>query len=915
MTKIFSCCFCSSAARARRRTVPVDSNSGSRKGSTKSAESGEEVLASVPVGTENLLDIEKECPVLLDTRPWMDELRERANVRFLQHIEAPSTERLVPQTIPDMSLVLEHVYGYSSTAQRGNMQYLYPPSATGVGGTVVYPAGNRVVISPGFGIPSAPPEKPNGTVGRSSVTSLAQRNSGGGPQLFASHVRAVTAVAVHPSEPGVFASVELGPAPVVKIWAVRSNAAGANSPAVATPGGRKRIKSYAAPSFSSAGVMPAGDGTLEVVTLAVVTLPADVLHVPGLAFAKDGTVLTAAANRANDAEVLIYDWRRMDICESDTPAPLARAFCPTHLFNISASPWGRREFVTTGASHLAFWMLDTPLLSGGPSLLRRDAIGKESEKGDDAAVPTVLCSTFTRSRGVLATGGLNGDVTFWKGERVEACCRSIHKGPVLSMALLPHTELSFLSGGADARILVWNDAHQPVSEITLETSQPTPIRSLDAGSLGGAWSGWGEQLKRRASRAFGMGGVPPIDTGETGRAARSSSTKKAGSGVEAALVCVGGGDGSIWAVDVKSDGKISKTLVAESHADGVKTPLWGLAPHPRDPNLVLTAGHDGLVRLWNAQTKKLVAKRDLGAKLRCCGWEPNGKAVAVGTDDGTVHVLTSEIQGTVIVITQRRDAIHDVKFSPTGRHLAVATHESVIDVYVVDGQEGPYQRTMCCRGHSSYVVSVDWSRDGLRLQSNSGNSEIMFWTMTVTPAPPPMKFSEVDWATTTCPLTWASKGVYNTGAVALAARLGGDLDAAARKTWLRKLLASKEHRTSMFEINGCVLGLRDVTCAARGIPADKSSPHPLLLLGTVRGDVHMMRYPAFHEGSLAYTWTPHAGPVGRVAFSCDGRTVFSVGALDGCLVQHKMVDHAVELKTMPPISAEIWNAKSLAQLP
>ncbi|KAJ3157538.1 Echinoderm microtubule-associated protein-like 5 [Geranomyces michiganensis] len=661
--------------------------------------------------------------------------------------------------------------------------------------------------------------------------------------------------------------------------------------------------------------MPAGDGHTEVMALAVITLPADVQHVPSLAFSKDGSVLTAAANRANDAEVLIYDWRRMDICESDTPTPLARGVCPTHLFNLAASPWGRREFVTTGASHLSFWTLETPLLSGGPTLQRRDTIGKESEKGDDAGIPTVLCLTFTRTRGVLATGALNGDVTFWKGERTEACCRSIHKGPVLSMTHLPHTQLSFLSGGADARILVWNDAHQPVSEITLETSQPTPIRSLDAGLMSGAGFGWGEQLKRRASRAFGMGGVPPIDTSDAGRAARTVSMKSSTGSMDPAVVCVGGGDGSIWALEVKPDGQVAKALVAESHADGAKTPLWGLAPHPRQPNLVLTAGHDGLLRLWNAQTKRLVSKRELGAKLRCCAWDPNAKAVAVGTDDGTVHVLTPDIQGTIAVITQRRDAIHDVKYSPTGRHLAVATHESVIDVYVVDGSDGPYQRTMCCRGHSSYVVSLDWSKDGLRLQSNSGNSEIMFWTMTVSPAPPPMKFSEVEWATTTCPLTWASKGVYNTGAAVLAARLGGDLDPSARKTWLRKLLNSKEHRTAMFEINGCVLGLRDVTCAARGIPANESSPHPLLLLGTVRGDVHMLRYPAFHEGSLAYTWTPHAGPVGRVAFSCDGRTVFSVGALDGCLAQHKVVDRALELKSIPPISAEIWNAKSLAQLP
>ncbi|TPX58783.1 hypothetical protein PhCBS80983_g02906 [Powellomyces hirtus] len=929
-------CCCSTVERSRRRTVPTNPNDAHNDGI-----SSDDDLATSPVGTENLLDIEKELPVVVDTSAWMDELRERSNIKFLQHIEAPAAHVHEPQTIPDTTLQLENIYGYSSAAQRSNLVYLYPPTSTSRG-TIIYPAGNHIVVTPG---PSAipPTEAVTDSPPLTTVSVTPPR------PLFVAHINAITALAVHP-DGGICASVELGPpSPVIRIWAVKNSGPNAptassatntsptkelshGSPAAAQ---RRKTKSHAAPSF------PPNPDSVDIATLAVVTLPKDVAHVPSMAFVKDGTILAVAANRAENAEVLIYDWRKLDICGSDTAHPVARAMCSTQLFAIVGSPWSRREFITAGINHLSFWTLDVPLLSGACTLTKRDPVLKDDgtspvngtsgtsrasiKRMSDllgALVPTILCATYTKHR-VLATGAVNGDITFWKGDKADVTCKAIHKGSVISMTPLPLHSLSFLSGGSDSRILIWNDSHQPVSELKFDDA--VAIRSLDAGVLGGSWLGWGDALKRRASRAFGLGGVVPIDTGRfkkdegntesPRRSSRRPSKPLAKNKVlnADARVCVGTGDGSIWYVEIKVDGRATKTLVQESHAATTNSQLWGLAPHPRNPALLLTAGSDGFVRLWNTESHSLMSKRQLGSKLRCCNWDAVGKHIAVGTDDGTVHILTPEIQGTVAVISQRRDTIHDVKYSPNNKHLAVATHESVIDVYLVDGADQPYQRIMCCRGHSSYVLAVDWSRDSLRLQSNSGNSEIMFWTMTTHPPPPPMLFADVEWATTTCPLSWASKGCYNHGVKAINERLGG-MEPAMRNNWLRKLLASHEHRAALFETNGCVLGLRDVTCTARGIPADRSSPHPLLLLGTHRGDIHMLRYPAFQEGAPAYTWTPHAGPVGRIAFSCDARHVYSVGARDGCLVQHKMLDAAVEMRSVRPIEAELWNTKSLANL-
>lgn len=85
-------------------------------------------------------------------------------------------------------------------------------------------------------------------------------------------------------------------------------------------------------------------------------------------------------------------------------------------------------------------------------------------------------------------------------------------------------------------------------------------------------------------------------------------------------------------------------------------------------------------------------------------------------------------------------------------------------------------------------------------------------TMTTKPPPPPTPCSEVEWATTTCPLTWATKGVYNNGEKALRDRLGDfGADPGRRRQWLNKILESREHRVDLFERSGVALGLREVS--------------------------------------------------------------------------------------------------------
>lgn len=62
----------------------------------------------------------------------------------------------------------------------------------------------------------------------------------------------------------------------------------------------------------------------------------------------------------------------------------------------------------------------------------------------------------------------------------------------------------------------------------------------------------------------------------------------------------------------------------------------------------------------------------------------------------------------------------DVRFSPDGTFIAVASNDNYIDIYESKPSGKTLTRKGTFKGHSSFITHVDWSADGKFLQSNSG---------------------------------------------------------------------------------------------------------------------------------------------------------------------------------------------------
>lgn len=80
----------------------------------------------------------------------------------------------------------------------------------------------------------------------------------------------------------------------------------------------------------------------------------------------------------------------------------------------------------------------------------------------------------------------------------------------------------------------------------------------------------------------------------------------------------------------------------------------------------------------------------------------------------------------VVHIKDRKEAIHELKYSPDGNFLAVGSNDSSVDIY---GVVQRYKKIGECIGSLSFITHMDWSSDSKYLQTNDGNGKRLFYRM------------------------------------------------------------------------------------------------------------------------------------------------------------------------------------------
>jgi WD40 repeat protein len=152
-----------------------------------------------------------------------------------------------------------------------------------------------------------------------------------------------------------------------------------------------------------------------------------------------------------------------------------------------------------------------------------------------------------------------------------------------------------------------------------------------------------------------------------------------------------------------------------------KTLLRAAAFSP-DGKWLAVASQDNTLRILNGETGKELLKIEVGAlwDVRNLAFRPDGRAVACPSRDGVkvfdpgTGKLIHELQG-------KQHTVESVDYSPNGQYLVSAGRDTTVKIW--DAKTGELLQTL--KGHSFGVEGASFSPDGQRLVSIGG--ELKLW--------------------------------------------------------------------------------------------------------------------------------------------------------------------------------------------
>ncbi|XP_053730292.1 echinoderm microtubule-associated protein-like 6 isoform X1 [Synchiropus splendidus] len=412
--------------------------------------------------------------------------------------------------------------------------------------------------------------------------------------------------------------------------------------------------------------------------------------------------LDFSADGKSLVSVGVDDWHSIVVWDWKRGEKLATARAHKEkIFVVKCNPMLMDKLVTVGIKHIKFWQH-----AGGGLTFRRGvfrSLGRPE---------TMMSVCYGRSEALVFSGAANGDVYIWKEPLLLKTVKA-HDGPVFAMFSL---DKGFVTGGKDGIVELWDDMFE---------------RCLKSYAIKRA-------VLSPASKGLLLEDNPSIRAITLGHG----------------HILVGTKNGEVLEMDKTGP----MTLLVQGHMEGE---VWGLAAHPLLP-ICATVSDDKTLRLWETSANhRMVAVRKLKRGGRCCAFSPDGNALAVGLSDGGVLVVNADTLEDLLSFHHRRDAISDLRFTPdTGKYLAVASHDSFVDLYNVLTSK----RVGICKGPSSYVTHIDWDSRGKLLQVNTGAKEQLFFE-----APrgkrQVIKNSELerlDWSSWTCVLGPSCEGIWPT---------------------------------------------------------------------------------------------------------------------------------------------------------
>jgi WD40 repeat protein/tetratricopeptide (TPR) repeat protein len=218
--------------------------------------------------------------------------------------------------------------------------------------------------------------------------------------------------------------------------------------------------------------------------------------------------------------------------------------------------------------------------------------------------------------------------------------------------------------------------------------------------------------------------VPPIQGGNMFRQKQSSD-----GGLVATFHMT---DASVSSVRLWDEGAQRVLLPPLQHETELTTCDFSL-----DSRWLATGTAEGVVRLWDTRTKRLVFATDPRylAPVAWMHFSPDGRKLVSTAEDGTVRAWDIP-SGRLLVLVRHGATVPEAAFSPDVRSFATASLDGTARLWDADTGE-PLSPPLA---HGGPVHTVEFSPDGRTLLTASGDQTVRFWAV------PGVQRSAGDWA-------------------------------------------------------------------------------------------------------------------------------------------------------------------------
>jgi len=295
-----------------------------------------------------------------------------------------------------------------------------------------------------------------------------------------------------------------------------------------------------------------------------------------------------------------------------------------------------------------------------------------------------------------------------------------------------------------------------------------------------------------------------------------------------------------------------KLVELGGHANGVHAVTF--APDGR----LVTAGMDGLVKLWNLNTRK-ADQFFRGHRFRVyqVAVSPDGARLASASGDGSIGVWDMATGQRLHTLLGHREQVWGVAFSPDGSRVISSSDDRTIRVW--DAARGRLLRTL--RGHAGGIANIAVRPDGRQLASAGDDQTVRLW-----PLDSPAE----------CDVFTGHDGPVN----AVAINGDGSLFAGA----------GDDRRVRVVD----AANLRELDSTRLDMPATAVAFQPGAPIVALAGIDGVVRLRDVRERRDLRSWPAHRAAIWAVAFSPDGKvlatasedmTVTLWNRLDGCRVR------------------------------